>query len=314
MRHIEGVHLVGEVADHDPNLVVVAEAGDVDPHRTTRFPLDVVGHAGEVAHLLEGSLSRVAKEKVLHGIVGHDDVERSVAVKIVEGQPERFADRHTGVRVADAHPRFRGNIGKFPGSVVAPQPREGAGEVLRPAIGPPAPHEAEVLGTVDVTRPSDIIADQQIEVTIAVGIKPTTTCPPVGVIARHPRCGRDIGKFAVTEIAEQPVGANGADEHVAAAVTVKIAHRNTGPIERDVETGSRGHIAEHPRAVVVVEPHRRWWLDRSPLIPRPPISLDQQQVLIAIRVVVEEGTPSPHRLREKFLTGRSILMDKVDAG
>ena len=88
MGDIERVHLVGEIADDDPDLVVVAETGDVDPHRATGLPLDVVGDAGEVAHFLEDSAAGIAEEEVLHGVVGDHDIERPIAIEIVERQPE----------------------------------------------------------------------------------------------------------------------------------------------------------------------------------------------------------------------------------
>ena len=85
---IERVHLVGEIADDDPDLVVVAEPGDVDPHRAARLPLDVVGDAGKIPHLLEDGAAGIAEKEILYGVVGDDDVENTIAIEIVERQPE----------------------------------------------------------------------------------------------------------------------------------------------------------------------------------------------------------------------------------
>ena len=48
--------------------------------------------------------------------------------------------------------RLLRDVGEAAAAVVAVEPREGAGEVLRPSVGAAAPHEAEVLGPVDVAR------------------------------------------------------------------------------------------------------------------------------------------------------------------
>ena len=314
LRDIERVHLVGEVADDNPDFVVVAEAGDVDPHRAAGLPFDVVGDTGEVAHLLKHTVARVAEEEVLHGVVGDDDIERPITVEIVKRQPERLPHRHAGGGIADTDRRVRGRIGESPRAVIAPEAREGATEVLRAPIGPAATDEAEVLSAVDVARPGDVVAHEEIKIAVAVCIEPATTRPPIALVPRHAGVSGDIGESPPAEIAKEAVGPDGTHEQVPPAVGVKIAHGDAGAVEGDVEPGAGGDVAERSRAIVVIELHRRRRLRGLPLVPGPARSLDKKQILIAVAIVIEERAPAPHRLGEELLAGRAVLMNEVDAG
>ena len=311
---IERVHLVGEVADDDPDLVVIAEAGDVDPHRATGLPLDVVGDAGEVAHLLEPTVARVAEEEVLHGVVGDDDIERPITVEIVKRQPERLPHRNAGSGIADTDACLLGGISESPRPVIAQKPREGAAEVLRAPVGPAATDEPKVLGAVDVARPGDVIAHEQIEIAVAVGIEPATTRPPIVLIPRHAGVSGDIGESPRAEIAKQSVGPDGTHEQIPPAVGIEIAHGDAGAVEGDVEPRAGSDVAKLSRAIVVVELHRRRRLRGLPLVPGPTRSLDEKQILIAVAVVIEKRAPAPHRLGKELLAGRAVLMDEIDAG
>ena len=100
LRHIQGRHLVGEVADRDPQGVVVAERCDVDPHRSPALPSMSNATPTKRSDLLERPVLLIVKQKVLHGVVGDDDVEPAVAIEVGKRHAERLGHRLVGRRRA----------------------------------------------------------------------------------------------------------------------------------------------------------------------------------------------------------------------
>src|SRR5262245_61911832 len=56
LGYVESGHFIGEVADADPELVIVAVTSGVYPHRSASVAIAIKGHARGRAHLLEGSI------------------------------------------------------------------------------------------------------------------------------------------------------------------------------------------------------------------------------------------------------------------
>src|SRR6185437_12436463 len=82
LRHVQGGHFIGKIADRDPDSVVVAVAGCVDAHGSPRIAVIVESQAGGGANLFEGAVMLVVKHKVLHGVIGHNQVHPAVSVQI----------------------------------------------------------------------------------------------------------------------------------------------------------------------------------------------------------------------------------------
>ena len=82
---VEGGHFVGEVTDRDPQGVVVAEVGDVDSHGSAGVTAHVEGNAGECGSFNEHPVALIVKEKVLHRVVGHDDIDPAIVIEVRKG-------------------------------------------------------------------------------------------------------------------------------------------------------------------------------------------------------------------------------------
>ena len=65
-----------------------------------------------IADLLEFALAQVVEEEVLHGVVGHRDVDQAVAVDVVRGDPQRLGQRDLQVGRADLDARLLADVGE----------------------------------------------------------------------------------------------------------------------------------------------------------------------------------------------------------
>src|SRR5262245_61371804 len=86
--------------------------------------------------------------------------------------------------------------------------------------------QLEVGAAVQIGRPADIIADEQIELAIIVIIEPGSACAPTVAGAADSGSLGDVTKLAVPFISEQMVSSNACDENIHQAVVIKIACSN----------------------------------------------------------------------------------------
>ena len=98
------------------------------------------------------------------------------------------------------------------------------------------------------------------------------------------------------------------DVDVVVAVVVIVTDSRAHAEERNPESRLRGHITEGPVAVVVVELQRRGLARRGPIF-----AVDQQNVGVAVVVVVDESAAGAHGLGQPLLAGGTIVVDEVDA-
>jgi AcrR family transcriptional regulator len=101
LAHVQGVHLVGEVADRDAQRPVVAETGRVDAHRPARLPVGIERHAALGPDLLEGAVVPVGEDEVLDGVIGHYEVHPTVVIQINRSHREGFGHGQPGGRILD---------------------------------------------------------------------------------------------------------------------------------------------------------------------------------------------------------------------
>ena len=143
------------------------------------------------------------EQEVLDGVVGDGDVDQPVAVDVVGSDAQRLAHGHFQVGRANLDPRLLADVGE-PAPVVAQERAERAAERRRGPVGPADAGELEALDLVDLGRPGDVVADEQIKVTVVVDVEerrsgqPAVGPPGVGGGGRRPRsvpcrrCGTDI--------------------------------------------------------------------------------------------------------------------------
>ena len=82
---VERRHLVGEVADRQAEALIVEERAQSMPMPPRGEPDCVERHAAEDRDLLELPAPLVVEEEVLHGVIGHRDIDEAVPVHVVGG-------------------------------------------------------------------------------------------------------------------------------------------------------------------------------------------------------------------------------------
>ena len=113
----------------------------------------------------------------------------AVVVEVGEGDAERLGRRHTRVGVAHLHAGL-GDVGELAVAVVVVEIGQGPLEVLRPAVRAAAAGELEVLAFVELARPADVVADEQVEVAVVVVVEPAAAGAPVCSHRRRRRPSR----------------------------------------------------------------------------------------------------------------------------
>ncbi len=110
----------------------------------------------------------------------------------------------------------------------------------------------EAAENVVLRRPAHVVADEQVEQAVAVVIDPErgSAEPLAGLEAGG---ASDIGKFAVTVIAEEMALADAGDENVGEAVVVVIADGYAHAVHFDIEAGGAGDVGERTVAIVAIE-------------------------------------------------------------
>ena len=123
----------------------------------------------------------------------------------------------------------------------------------------------------------------------------------------------DVLEVSLAVVAEEVAAADGRDVEVGVAVVVVVADGHALAVERLVEPGFLRHVLEVPLAVVAVEGLGRRWCGLV-LMARPGARVDEEQVLVAVAVVVEERDAGAHRLGQELLAVGAVEVDERDPG
>src|SRR5205814_2345153 len=103
--------------------------------------------------------------------------------------------------------------------------------------------------------------------------------------------------------------ADAGDQDVGKTVIVIVADSYAHAIDLDVETCLAGYVGEAPIAIIAVKPQRT----ALAFMPRPIHPIDQENVLPAVTVVVQESAAGTERLRKKLSPIRSTVVVKLNA-
>ncbi len=133
----------------------------------------------------------------------------------------------------------------------------------------------------------DVVADEKVEVAVAIVVEPCTACSPMNFFAMETGLLGDIGEGAVAIIVKQNVVAPGAAEEIVPAVVVIIADANAGLPASTREPGFFGDVGERSVAIIFVE--MRGWRFSSGPFGVEPRSIGQINIQPAIIVVVEKS-------------------------
>ena len=194
-------------------------------------------------------------------------------------------------------------------AVVAQERAERAVERGRRPVSPADAGELKALHLVDLGRPGDVVADEQIEIAVVVDVEERRAGEPaIGPLGVGR--GGDVVEVPLAVVAEQIAAADRRDVEVGIAVVVVVAHGDALAVERLVEPGFLGDVLEVSLAVVAIEGLGRRGLD---LVAGPVRRVDEEQVLVAVAVVVEEGDARAHRLGQELVAEGAVVVHERDA-
>ncbi len=250
----------------------------------------------------------VVEEEVLDRVVGHGDVDQAIAVDVVGGHAQRLAHRHLEVGRADLDAGRLADVGE-PAAVVAQERAERAAERGRRPVSPADAGELKPLDLVDLGRPGDVVADEEIEIAVVVDVeKRRAGEPAVGSFGVGRR--GDVVEVSLAVVAEEIAAADGRHVEIGVAVVVVVAHGHALAVKRLVEPGLLGDVLEVSLAVVAVEGLGGRRLD---FVAGPVRRVDEKQVLVAVAVVVEKGHARAHRLGQELVAEGAVVVHERDA-
>ena len=141
----------------------------------------------------------------------------------------------------------------------------------------------EAAEDVVLGGPLHVIADEEVEQAVAIVIEPEGRGAEAEAVAES-ALGGDVDECAFAGVAKEAVLADAGDENVGKAVVVVIADGDAHAVHFNVETGAMGDVGEGAVAIIAIEAE----CGALAFVPRPVHAIDQQDVLPAVGVVIEE--------------------------
>src|SRR5882762_118846 len=136
-------------------------------------------------------------------------------------------------------------------------------------------------------RPLDVVADKQIQQSVAIEIKPQRRRAQ-SLAAAQPAWLGYIDERALAGVSEQPVLADASNKDVRITVVVVISDRNPHAVHLHLKTSAARDVGKRAVAVVAIELQRAGLGFTVALVSGPIRPVHQKNVLPAVAVVVEE--------------------------
>ena len=133
-------------------------------------------------------------------------------------------------------------------------------------------------------RPVHVIANEEIEMAIAVVIKPKSGSAK-RLSPSQPALFRYILKGAFASIPKKTILPNAGDEDVRKAIVVVVADSDTHPVEFELQARSSSDVGESSIAIIFVELES----GTTAFMAGPIHRVHEQDVLVTVGVVVEES-------------------------
>ena len=261
----------------------------------------VIRYAVLQAGLLEGAVALVQEQEIALGVVGHEHVLPAILIEIGDADAHALAGHF-----ADAG--LLGDVGELPIAQIVIKPVRHADIAARVAIA-----LAVFGGAADVGlgSPEGVIGDDQVQQAVVVVVEPRGVhAERIRRFAADAGALRDIGKRAVAIIVIERVAAGAANEQVRVPVIIVVAHGHS-EIEAQAfarQAGGASHVFEGPVAFVA---------QQAVVIGRVGFfhlgefgAVGEEDVHLAILVVVQDADAAAHRLRE-ILTPREIVVSAI---
>ena len=242
---------------------------------------------------------QVAVQLVRLRVIRNDEIRPSVAVVIDHCDTERFR-----TRVEDA--ALVGNIVERSISAITEKPGSGPPVGLGCAVGFAFP--IQTAKDIMLGRPPDVVADEQIEQTVAIEIEPHRRRAECGPVAQ-PGLTRHIDEGAFSIVLKKPVLADTGNKHILMPVVVVVSDSNTHPVHTHRESGGFSDVSKRAVPIVLIQ-FQRGSLKR----PSGPVrAVKDQNVEPAIAVVIEKRATRPHSLREVLGAKRPGVVMEINA-
>src|SRR5882762_7562338 len=142
-------------------------------------------------------------------------------------------------------------------------------------------------------RPAHVVANEKIKEAVAVIIEPERGGAE-SLTHAQATGARYIEKSSLARVAKQPVLPHASDQDIGKAVIVIVTDCDAHSVHLDIEARGFCHVSERAVAIVFVEPRR----GAETFVAGPIHSIDQQDILPAIRVIIEEDAARAERFRK----------------
>ena len=230
-----------ELGHEEVFVAVAVEVAGGHPHAGLSFPVGGQCDPREQRRFLERAVTLIDPQQIGFAVVGHVDVDPSVAVEIrrhdAECRPEFSADE-----------RLRAHVGECSVAEVAIEPVRPSPVNLRRAVVPRARH----VGTFPIVlqRVIDVVADVQIQPAVVIVIEEGGGHRNAW-LAPNPTAVRDVGEGSVAVVVEQLVRSKVGEQEVDPAIVVDVRGRDAETVLSRVDAALGRHIREVERAGAV---------------------------------------------------------------
>src|SRR5262249_45658243 len=162
---------------------------------------------------------------------------------------------------------------------------------------------------VELRRPFHVVADKEIEEAIAIEIKPEGGGTERAASAQPGR-SRYIDEGALPGISQQAILPHAGNKNVGESIIIVVADGDAHAVHFQVEPGAACDISKSAVAVVAIEAQR----GSLALVAWPVHSVDQQDVLPAVGIVIQESTAGAECFGQKLSAVGAAVMGKAKAG
>src|SRR5579859_4319605 len=87
---VSGVPLVGKIGNYDIRPTIIVIISDVDAHTGVGLTFRIHGNFRFQTYLFEGSVHLLMEQELLHGVVGNEEIDSSVAIIVGNGDAQSF--------------------------------------------------------------------------------------------------------------------------------------------------------------------------------------------------------------------------------
>ena len=158
-------------------------------------------------------------------------------------------------------------------------------------------------------RPLDVVRDEEVELAVLVVVEPERAGRESAV--RDASLLGHVRETPAAQISKQAVAAKRRDVDIRVAVVVEVGGRPAHPVDLHVEPRPARDVGEDA-VHVSIERRPRPGLLRGGRVEAP--AVDEQHVLPAVSVHIEEHDAGAHRLGQVFLAEASVRVNERDAG